>query len=224
MKPFSVTAPHYDDLMPSGRFDHDGVADYIAGFAAKPPARITDLASGTGKMAAALSRKFPDARIYCEDISAEMLAVLRSKHPTFETRVAPLTRTEMPPADLTTVAFNSINYLAPHQVAVAIRAIRERMRDDSILYLDTLFQEEILRRLAGAESLTREWGNEHVQATVVYTRDRIRYLYRCADGDEDHTQYVMERGDFEAMIAPHFRVIDAKMMDALRAQFVLAPR
>lgn len=224
MKPFSITAPYYDDLMPSGRFAHDSVADYVAGFLPQPPVQIADLASGTGKMAAALSRKFPDARMYCEDISAEMLAVLRSKHPAFEARVAPLTRTEMPPADLTTVAFNSINYLPPDQIAVAIRAIRERVRDDSILYLDTLFQEEILRRLAGAESLTREWGNEYVRATVVYTRDRIRYVYKCADGDEDHTQYVTTREDFEAILAPHFRIVDAKMMDALRAQFVLSPR
>lgn len=224
MKPFSITAPHYDDLMPLARFDHDAVANYIAGFMRIPPERIADLATGTGKMAAALHGKFPDAHIYCEDISEEMLNVLKSKYPSFEARQNSLTETEMPMPDLATIAFNSINYLSPAEIQAAIQAIRARLKATSIFYLDTLFQEEVMQRLAGSESLTREWGNEKVKATVTYTRDRIRYLYQCiGGGTEDHTQYLLQRQDFKTLLEPHFHVIDERQMDSLRTQFILKP-
>ena len=47
--------------------------------AAWQPRRVLDLATGSGDLALAISRRLPDARIIGADVSPEMLAIARAK-------------------------------------------------------------------------------------------------------------------------------------------------
>ncbi len=109
---FDRIARRYDlaNHLLSGGFDflwRARAANLVAGW---QPARVLDLATGSGDLAVALARKLPQARITAADFSEEMLAIARRKG-VRETVVADALQLPFPNEsfDAVTVAFGLRN-------------------------------------------------------------------------------------------------------------------
>jgi len=80
---FDLIANDYDTSISGDRFSYMAVIQLIEPFIELEPRLISDLASVTGNMAAALKTRWPSAHILCQEPSGEMVRILKKKQDDF---------------------------------------------------------------------------------------------------------------------------------------------
>jgi len=201
MKIFESLAEFYDTNVVDGRFDHDQAVQKIVPFITSSIFAISDLASGTGDMAGAAEKRWPSAKIHCEEPSPSMIAMLKKKYPHFSTKLCSLEETEILDQDLVMIAFNSINYVQPSLLLQVFKKIREGMRYDRIFYFDGMTIESAQKMLKGEEVLTRVRNRGSLKITTTLTNTQLSHVFTMENGtSEYHTQYLVSEDEYRSLL------------------------
>lgn len=153
--PYSQIAPVYDTLMEE--MDYRGWAFYITEILSKngigPPARLLDLACGTGTAALLLAET--GFSLTGLDISDEMLAVARAKaeakRAMIDWRQGDMRRFELDePVDAAICLFDSVNYLAGEtELLDCFACVRKALKPGGMFIFD----------MNTVHALSNNWGN-----------------------------------------------------------------
>lgn len=154
-RPYSQIAPVYDALM--DEVDYEGWASYVTELLSShgitPPARVLDLACGTGTATLLLAeRGFTMTGL---DISDEMLAVARAKveakYIKIDWRNGDMRNFSLEgEVDAATCLFDSVNYLTDEsELTGCFQSVRRALRPGGLLIFD----------MNTIHALSNNWGN-----------------------------------------------------------------
>ena len=220
---FDLIADSYDTTISEGRFSYSDVIHLIESFVISEPRLIADLASGTGNMAYALSKRWPMAQILCQEPSSEMVAVLKKKYPTLRVEQKSLEQIDIEKQDVVTVAFNSINYLEPDVLPYVFEKIGRAISKNGIFYFDALTIESAHELLGSKEYLekTVERGNLIIKHRL--TKETLTHNFYLENGSfEEHVQYLINRNYYEELVilSGMSILLSCNIKNTMRTQFV----
>jgi trans-aconitate methyltransferase len=220
---FDAIANYYDDSVLNGRFNHDDVVKRLIPFIKQNPTFIADLASGTGGMANALHKKWPSAKVVCEEPSISMIKLLREKFPDFSIHNKTLQETQISSQDLVTIAFNSINYIEPFVLPLVFKRINSGMNNGGVLYFDAITKESALSMLGEKPFLEKISKRGKL---VVHSHLTPEVLFHRFSLDnkvlEDHSQYLVSKQEYlELLSVVKFEVLHVQtLLGTLRTEFI----
>ncbi|MFA4890976.1 MAG: class I SAM-dependent methyltransferase [Candidatus Gracilibacteria bacterium] len=220
---FDIIADYYDDSILNGRFNHDDVVKRLEPFIKEAPIFITDLASGTGGMADALHRKWPLAKVICEEPSVAMIKLLKGKFPDFPVHCTTLQETQITSQDLVTVAFNSINYIEPNLLFSVFKRIHSGTRVGGVLYFDALTKESALYMLNGKPFMEKVTKRGELTVCSRLTSEILFHRFSLDNGYfEEHAQYIVSEQEYlRLLLATNFEVLHVQSLPGtLRTEFV----
>jgi len=223
MSTFDAIANYYDDSVLNGRFNHDDVVKRLIPFIKQNPTFIADLASGTGGMADAVHRKWPSAKVVCEEPSVAMAKLLRKKFPDFLVHHKTLQETQITSQDLVTIAFNSINYIEPDIILSVFKRINSGMSNGGILYFDAITKESALSMLDEKPFMEKISKRGKL---IVYSRLTPEVLFHRFSLDnkvlENHSQYLVSKQEYLKLLSvAKFEVLHVQtLLGTLRTEFI----
>jgi|GEM_PF-2335839 len=223
MSTFDAIANYYDDSVLNGRFNHDEVVKRLIPFVKQYPTFITDLASGTGGMAGALHKKWPSAKIVCEEPSLAMTKLLKEKFPDFSIHNKTLQETQITSQDLVTIAFNSINYIESSALSSVFKRINSGMNNGGILYFDAITKESALSMLDGKPFLEKISKRGKLTVCSRLTPEVLFHRFSIDNKVlEDHSQYLVSKQEYlELLSEAQFDVLHIQtLLGTLRTEFV----
>ncbi len=177
--PYSQIAPVYDTLM--GEVDYPAWAAYVESILSKhrivPPARVLDLACGTGTAALLLAET--GFSLTGLDISDEMLAFARAKaeakRAKIDWRLGDMRRFELDePVDAAICLFDSVNYLAREKELLdCFACVRKTLQPGGMFLFD----------MNTIHALSKNWGN----GTKVRQDGEVHSIWRSSYRPCDRT-------------------------------------
>lgn len=181
-RPYSQIAPVYDTLMKE--VDYRGWAFYITEILSKngigPPAKILDLACGTGTVTILLAETGFD--LIGLDISGEMLSVARAKSDSKKARKdwrqGDMRRFKFDESvDAAICLFDSVNYLADeNELRDTFACVRNALRSGGMFLFD----------MNTIHALSNNWGN----STKVRQDGEVHSIWRSSYQPCDHTAFM----------------------------------
>ncbi|MBC7593150.1 MAG: class I SAM-dependent methyltransferase, partial [Kineosporiaceae bacterium] len=97
---YDAVASDYATIIPDTSFeaplDLAMVNEFVIEVATRPAAKVLDAGCGAGRMMTYLQSQNPSLEVFGIDLSAEMVALARSAHPTAKVRRADLSDTRYP--------------------------------------------------------------------------------------------------------------------------------
>lgn len=223
MSIFDAIANYYDDSVLDGRFNHNDAVKRLAPFIKNYPAFIADLASGTGGMADAVHRKWPSAKVVCEEPSIAMIKLLREKFPDFSIRNKTLQETQITSQDLVTIAFNSINYIEPDILSLVFKRISSGMNNGGVLYFDAITKESALSLLDGKPFLEKISKRGNLTVCSRLTPEVLFHRFSLDNKVlEDHSQYLVSKQEYLKLLSvAKFEVLHVQtLLGTLRTEFI----
>lgn len=121
-KAYDTVAAEYGCRIPDTSFeaplDVAMVDEFVSKAAERPASKVLDAGCGAGRMVTYLQSRSPSLEVAGIDLSAEMLTLARSAHPTVEFRQADLADTPFPDREFDGIlAWYSIIHTEPDQIA-----------------------------------------------------------------------------------------------------------
>lgn len=204
-QPYTRLAEIYDHVM--RHVDYVQWADYIEAVFARhnvAPARVLDLACGTGSMALELRKR--NYRAYGADNCREMLDVAidktekaRQNVQFFQRNLTDLSR--LPPVEAALCLYDSMNYLMTiEDVALALREVHRILLPNGLFVFDVCTETNSLRYFRRLTDKDGGDGFTYVRESfyrngIQFNRFKIRFKQTDESVEEEHRQRIYALSD-----------------------------
>ena len=147
------------------------VNEFVSEVAKRPASKVLDAGCGAGRMMTYLQSQTPSLEVFGIDLSAEMVALAQSAHPTAKIRRADLSDTRYPEGEFDGIlAWYSIIHTEPDQLAEIVAEFARILQSEGLVLLGYQVG-------AGERQLNRPYGHEvELRAFLHRTDDVIATL------------------------------------------------
>jgi ubiquinone/menaquinone biosynthesis C-methylase UbiE len=170
---YDAVASEYATIIPDTGFeaplDLAMVKEFVNEVAKRPASKVLDAGCGAGRMVTYLQVQSPSLDVVGIDLSAEMIALAQSAHPTAQFLQADLSDTQFPDGEFDGIlAWYSIIHTEPDQLAEIVAEFARILRSGGLVVLGLGYQVGV-----GERQLNRPYGHDVELRAFLHRTDGV---------------------------------------------------